>query len=146
MTDVNQILFTAYPELWQMILEGIEAGHIEQHNMGEEPPFWTDQRFWDCNCKDHYIHSKGIDLACELCGAQEPDQSDSRVIEIAAGGKFSTDEDWLVAYNITGYYDPLDAFDTHRWREPDGKDTPRAADERIPGDAGTAGAGEEAAG
>ena len=82
----------------------------------------TDPRFWDCNCTEVYIHSKSIDTFCPLCKAdmldgrlQSSDLPDSRVIEIAQGGKFATDDSWLHAYNLEEYYDSLDWYDTHRY-------------------------------
>ncbi len=82
----------------------------------------TDPRFWDCNCETVYIHSKSIDTMCPLCkadlledGGENADLPDSRVLEIAQGGLFATDESWLHAYNLGEYYDSLDHYDTHRY-------------------------------
>lgn len=84
----------------------------------------TDPRFWDCNCDDVYIHSKSVDTYCPLCkvSVYEPqstdlsaDVPDSRVLEIAQGGKFADDDSWLHAYNLEEYYDSLDWYDTHRY-------------------------------
>jgi len=41
----------------------------------------TDPRFWDCECSDHYIHSKNHTV-CNKCGAESKDQPDSRVEEL----------------------------------------------------------------
>ena len=85
----------------------------------------TDPRFWDCDCDDVYIHSKSVDTMCPLCkvdmyeeggiGDLSADVPDSRVLEIAQGGKFATDDSWLHAYNLEEYYDSLDWYDTHRY-------------------------------
>jgi len=76
----------------------------------------TDPRFWDCECVRLYIHNKRIDTHCDLCGAKHEDQPDSRVNEIAAGGKFATDDSWLVAYNMSEYYNSLDEFDSRKYK------------------------------
>ncbi len=77
----------------------------------------TDPRFWDCNCDEVYIHSKSIDTHCPLCKADAMlnGSPDARVLEIAQGGKFATDDSWLHAYNLEEYYDSLDWYDTHRY-------------------------------
>ncbi|MGH9158157.1 MAG: hypothetical protein ACRD1K_20495 [Acidimicrobiales bacterium] len=41
----------------------------------------TDERFWDCECEERFIHSKGEAL-CEVCGARSDEQPDARVNEI----------------------------------------------------------------
>lgn len=41
-----------------------------------------DERFWDCECEDKYIHSKEIWVACSDCGAVVDDMPDSRIDEI----------------------------------------------------------------
>lgn len=41
----------------------------------------TDPRFWDCECSNHYIHSKNHTV-CNKCGAQSEEQPDSRVEEL----------------------------------------------------------------
>lgn len=42
----------------------------------------TDPDYWDCECKDNYIHKKSDILYCSICGTYEEDQPDSRVNEI----------------------------------------------------------------
>ncbi len=41
----------------------------------------TDPKYWDCECKDQYIHSKKEGL-CILCGTRREDQPDSRISEL----------------------------------------------------------------
>ncbi len=77
----------------------------------------TDPRFWDCNCTEYYINAKSIDVRCVLCGAKANEQPDARVDEIGRGGLFTTDDSWLVAYNMSEYYDSLDAFDLQRGKK-----------------------------
>lgn len=76
------------------------------------PEIKTDERFWDCECEHYYIHAKSIDKHCDLCGANADEQPDGRVAEIGRGGLFATDRDWLVAYNISEYYDSLERYAT----------------------------------
>ncbi len=40
-----------------------------------------DERFWDCECKKDYIHSK-IWTACPTCGISVEDMPDARATEI----------------------------------------------------------------
>ena len=79
----------------------------------------TDPRFWDCECAEVYIHSKSIDTYCPLCKADQfhDVHPDARVLEIAQGGKFATDDSWLIAYNMSEYYDSLDHYDIQRSRK-----------------------------
>jgi rubrerythrin len=37
--------------------------------------------FWDCECKEHYIHGKQ-DARCPVCGAERDDMPDSIVREV----------------------------------------------------------------
>ena len=43
--------------------------------------FETTDLFWDCECKDDYIHYKK-EVLCPLCGATAETQPDSRVNEV----------------------------------------------------------------
>lgn len=76
----------------------------------------TDPRFWDCECEGYHIHAKVVDVVCPLCGARADEQPDARVDEIGKGGLFATDNSWLVAYNLSEYYDSLDEFDLRRYK------------------------------
>jgi hypothetical protein len=78
--------------------------------------FYTDGRFWDCECEKYFIHARNLNIygepvrKCDLCGVHQDDGPDSRVKEIAIGGKFSSDYDFLIAYNLSEYYDSLDKY------------------------------------
>jgi len=37
----------------------------------------TDERFWNCECKDHYIHNKEKERVCPYCYAMTQDRPDS---------------------------------------------------------------------
>ena len=80
-----------------------------------------DSRFWDCACEDNYIWARADsvieDHICPLCKANAKDRPASKVEEIGRGGLFATDDSWLIAYNISEYYDSLDAFDIARHRK-----------------------------
>lgn len=39
-------------------------------------------RYWDCECKSHYIHEKANELVCPVCGAVEDEMPDSRAEEV----------------------------------------------------------------
>jgi len=41
----------------------------------------TDPRFWDCECKDNYIHPKDEPM-CQVCGKHQDEQPDSIVVEV----------------------------------------------------------------
>jgi len=45
----------------------------------------TDSMYWDCDCKDHYIHYKSNGNYCKKCKTYADDQPDSRVNEIQEG-------------------------------------------------------------
>lgn len=45
-------------------------------------PTTTHDNYWDCNCKDNYIHSKNHSV-CPVCGADQEEAPDSIVEEIA---------------------------------------------------------------
>lgn len=111
-----------YADHLTQIVIGLESGDgLVDSPLGDVLPPTTDPRFWDCDCDTTYIHSKSVDTFCPLCGVDLIDPafnagiSDARVIEIAQGGKFATDESWLHAYNLEEYYDSLDWYDTHRY-------------------------------
>lgn len=40
-----------------------------------------DERFWDCECEERYIHAFSS-LHCALCGATQEDQPNARANEI----------------------------------------------------------------
>lgn len=93
----------------------------------------TDPRFVRCRCDKYPIwfkldlevasneawRNKDIDpetrhVQCPLCHKKMSNMPDAFKTDIARGGLFATDESWLVAYNISEYYDSLDAFDIAR--------------------------------
>lgn len=41
----------------------------------------TTPLFWDCDCKNNYIHSKQIRV-CPICGAHEDERPDSIISEV----------------------------------------------------------------
>ena len=43
--------------------------------------FYTDSRFWDCECETNYIHPKSEE-ECKVCGAYSEEQPDSRMDEV----------------------------------------------------------------
>lgn len=42
----------------------------------------TTPAYWDCECKERYIHKKSDRLSCPVCGSNESDSPDSRRREI----------------------------------------------------------------
>ena len=56
--------------------------YLEIHNKGLESQFYTDSRFWDCECDHNYIHLKSVEDYCSSCGMDHSECSDSRVNEI----------------------------------------------------------------
>lgn len=44
----------------------------------------TTPLFWDCECKNNYIHLKSKVKRCGRCGSYFATSPDSRVIEVAA--------------------------------------------------------------
>jgi len=42
----------------------------------------TDAHYWDCECKENYIHHVSDVEPCEKCGADPDEQPNSRVNEI----------------------------------------------------------------
>ena len=55
--------------------DGSIRGAISDQTTGE---------YWDCECKDDYIHKKTERTTCTRCGTEEQDQPDSRVDEVIA--------------------------------------------------------------
>lgn len=51
----------------------------------------TDPNYWDCECKEKYIHRKSVKKECPKCGTFHEDQPDSRVNEIADKSNIGTD-------------------------------------------------------
>ena len=41
----------------------------------------TTEKYWDCECKDNFIHPKA-QIQCNICGATAEEQPDSRVNEV----------------------------------------------------------------
>jgi len=44
--------------------------------------FCTDPEYWDCECRDKYIHHKSRLKKCGRCNTSHDEQPDSRVNEI----------------------------------------------------------------
>ena len=44
-------------------------------------PEETTDKYWDCECKYHYIHSKNQPM-CSVCGASAENQPDSHSSEV----------------------------------------------------------------
>ena len=45
----------------------------------------TTEKYWDCECKDNFIHPK-TQNQCTICGATAEEQPDSRVDEVLMQG------------------------------------------------------------
>ncbi len=45
----------------------------------------TTEKYWDCECKDNFIHPK-IQNQCGICGALAEEQPDSRINEVVMFG------------------------------------------------------------
>lgn len=45
----------------------------------------TTEKYWDCGCKDNFIHPK-TQNQCKICGTVAEEQSDSRVNEVLMFG------------------------------------------------------------
>lgn len=43
-----------------------------------------DNRYWDCECENHYIHPKTVET-CAICGAEQDEQPDSIAQEVRKG-------------------------------------------------------------
>lgn len=54
---------------------------IEQHGTGKDK-FYTDTRYWDCECDKDYIHKRADVQYCCICKCYEHDMPDSRINEI----------------------------------------------------------------
>ena len=50
----------------------------------------TDPNYWDCECKENYIHHKSARKECPKCGTYHEDQPDSRVSEVEEGSNIGT--------------------------------------------------------
>lgn len=113
---LKQYRESAEQEVVYVVIDGVPYSLNEAvfDALSETERVRTDPRFWDCNCTEYYINAKSVDVRCVLCGAKANEQPDARVNEIGRGGLFTTDDSWLVAYNISEYYDSLDAFDLRR--------------------------------
>lgn len=75
----------------------------EIHGKNTPDEFLTDQRFWDCECDEFYIHVKLGPSVCGNCGASGPDQPDSRANEIATGEHWATNLAWEFASMTVEY-------------------------------------------
>ncbi len=53
---------------------------LERHYPGD-PSVRTTSMYWDCECKENYIHQKNVAI-CEKCEADQDNQPDSRVSEV----------------------------------------------------------------
>ena len=51
-------------------------------NSGTVGEVITDERYWDCECDENYIHKKSIELDWNVCGYEADDSPDSRPNEI----------------------------------------------------------------
>jgi len=93
----------------------------------------TDPRFLRCRCENHPIWLKsdlewesneawrnsGINpqtrnVQCPLCHQEMREMPNAYKEDIGRGGLFATDASFISAYNISEYYDSLDAFDCAR--------------------------------
>lgn len=45
----------------------------------------TTEKYWDCECKDNFIHPKE-QTKCNICGAVAEEQPDSRINEVLMYG------------------------------------------------------------
>jgi len=73
---------------WKVVLLNQPPVHV---------PIVTDDRFWDCECSETFIHAKVIATNCGVCNGREDECSDSRVDELAKPQPFYSREDALVA-------------------------------------------------
>lgn len=48
----------------------------------------TNELYWDCECKERYIHKKSDHLSCPVCGSEEQDSPDSRIQELTKSNMF----------------------------------------------------------
>ena len=70
----------------------------------------TDDRFWDCECLQNFVHAKSLEIQCGFCGAVHSNQPDSRQDEILNGLfeqseiLFSSDMTWAIAIELYKHY------------------------------------------
>lgn len=65
------------------ILEEIKKAEKEfPYDLDNNGEFYTVSGFWDCECRNNYIHSVGDETNCSRCGAVHDKQPDSRLNEI----------------------------------------------------------------
>jgi hypothetical protein len=60
----------------------------------------TTYHYWECDCKDKYIHSKTKDK-CEACGCTADDSSDARISDVVRNmmkGEYLAKENPLKEY------------------------------------------------
>jgi hypothetical protein len=57
---------------------------LERKNM-ETNEIKTTEKYWDCECKDNFIHPK-TQSQCNICGALAEEQPDSRINEVVTFG------------------------------------------------------------
>ena len=62
---------------------GIDS--VEIHSRPYEIDIKTTEKYWDCECKENYIHSKEQKV-CFNCGAIVDNQPDSRIDEVIKCG------------------------------------------------------------
>ena len=65
----------------RIIVEAYLEGKIQHIPKGAE----TTERYWDCECKENYIHPK-TQTECSVCGAVVEEQPDSRTNEVLLRG------------------------------------------------------------
>tara|TARA_R110000744_G_scaffold228_3_gene876 strand:+ start:1598 stop:1798 length:201 start_codon:yes stop_codon:yes gene_type:complete len=42
----------------------------------------TDPKYWDCDCKEEYIHKKSDKLYCSICCVDEHNQPDFTLVNL----------------------------------------------------------------
>lgn len=65
----------------RIIVEAYLEGEIQHIPKGAE----TTERYWDCECKNNYIHPK-TQTVCPVCGTAAEAQPDSRINEVLLRG------------------------------------------------------------
>lgn len=55
------------------------------NNVNGQPEITTTEKYWDCECKENYIHPK-TQQKCNICGAIADEQPDSWVVEVLRQG------------------------------------------------------------
>ncbi len=68
---------------------------LEENVSKAKETFFTTPLFWDCECRDNFIHASLEDF-CPRCGARRETQPDSRVTEVVSQLGFGT----LAAYTM----------------------------------------------